>query len=106
MRSFPRLLQDHQRRRAAVPALRLFPADHALALAHLYSDGKLLFGTTGRDREPDLDVVPARCWTRIAMAYRLIEAAQSRWRAVNAPDLGALVRAGAKFETENRWKQP
>lgn len=34
----------------------------------------------------------------IAMAYKLIEAAQSRWRAVNAPHLVALVRAGAKFE--------
>jgi hypothetical protein len=28
----------------------------------------------------------------------LIEAAQSRWRAVNAPHLVALVRAGARFE--------
>jgi hypothetical protein len=28
----------------------------------------------------------------------LIESAQSRWRAVNAPRLVALVRAGAKFE--------
>ena len=34
----------------------------------------------------------------IAMAYKLIEAAQSRWRAVNAPHLVALVRAGARFE--------
>ena len=34
----------------------------------------------------------------IAMAYKLIEAAQSRWRAVNAPHLVALVRPGAKFE--------
>lgn len=34
----------------------------------------------------------------IAMAFKLIESAQSRWRAVNAPHLVALVRAGAKFE--------
>jgi len=33
----------------------------------------------------------------IAMAFKLIEAAQSRWRAVNAPHLVALVRAGARF---------
>jgi hypothetical protein len=32
------------------------------------------------------------------MAYKLIEAAQSRWRAVNAPHLVALVRDGANFE--------
>jgi putative transposase len=34
----------------------------------------------------------------LAMAYKLIEAAQDRWRSVNAPHLVALVRAGAKFE--------
>jgi putative transposase len=33
-----------------------------------------------------------------AMAYKLIEGAQNRWWSVNAPDLVALVRAGAKFE--------
>jgi putative transposase len=31
------------------------------------------------------------------MAFKLIEAAQERWRAVNAPHLVALVRAGAVF---------
>jgi len=34
----------------------------------------------------------------IAMAFKLIESAQRRWRAVNAPHLVALVRAGARFE--------
>ena len=34
----------------------------------------------------------------IAMAYKLIEAAQSKWRAVNAPHLVKLVRDGATFE--------
>jgi len=34
----------------------------------------------------------------LAMAFKLIEAAQHRWRAVNAPQLVALVRAGARFE--------
>ena len=34
----------------------------------------------------------------LAMAYKLLEAAQARWRAVNAPHLVALVRAGATFE--------
>ena len=31
------------------------------------------------------------------MAFKLIEAAQDRWRAVSAPHLAALVRAGATF---------
>src|SRR5580704_15062884 len=34
---------------------------------------------------------------RYARAFKLIEAAQARWRAVNAPHLVALVRAGATF---------
>jgi transposase-like protein len=34
----------------------------------------------------------------LAMAFKLIEAAEARWRAVNAPHLVALVRAGAVFE--------
>lgn len=34
----------------------------------------------------------------LAMAFKLIEAAEQRWRAVNSPHLVALVRAGAQFE--------
>src|SRR6266498_383889 len=34
----------------------------------------------------------------LAMAFKLIEAAQDRWRAVNAPLLVALVRAGARVD--------
>ena len=34
----------------------------------------------------------------IAMAFKLIESAQARWRAINAPHLVALVRAGATFK--------
>jgi hypothetical protein len=33
----------------------------------------------------------------LAMAFKLIESAQHRWRTVNAPHLVALVRAGATF---------
>jgi transposase-like protein len=33
----------------------------------------------------------------LAMAFKLIEAAEARWRAVNGPHLVALVRAGAEF---------
>ena len=34
----------------------------------------------------------------LAMVFKLLEAAESRWRAVNGPHLVALVRAGARFE--------
>jgi hypothetical protein len=41
-----------------------------------------------------------------AMAFKLIEAAQHRWRAVNAPHLVALVRAGARFERGKHIERP
>jgi transposase-like protein len=50
-----------------------------------------------------------RLWTKVTrgagsrsaaldMVFKLVESAQQRWRAVNAPHLVALVRAGARFE--------
>ena len=42
----------------------------------------------------------------LAMAFKLIEAAQDRWRAVNAPHLVALVRAGARFERGKLVERP
>lgn len=44
--------------------------------------------------------------TGITMAYKRIEAAQSRWRSVNAPHLAVLVRAGAKFENGRLVERP
>ena len=42
----------------------------------------------------------------IAMAFKLIESAQARWRAVNAPHLVAQVRAGARFEKGKLVERP
>jgi transposase-like protein len=42
----------------------------------------------------------------LAMAFKLIQAAQARWRAVNAPHLVALVRAGARFEAGKLVERP
>jgi putative transposase len=40
------------------------------------------------------------------MAFKLIESAQARWRAVNARHLVALVRAGARFENGKLVERP
>jgi hypothetical protein len=40
------------------------------------------------------------------MAFKLIESAQDRWRAVNAPHLVALVRAGAVFANGQLVERP
>ena len=42
----------------------------------------------------------------LAMAFKLIEAAQARWRAVNAPHLVALVRTGATFRNGKLVERP
>ena len=50
--------------------------------------------------------VPGSRTAGIAMAYKLIDAAQARWRAVNAPHLVALVRAGAVFHKGKLLERP
>jgi len=42
----------------------------------------------------------------IAMAFKLMESAQTRWRAVNAPHLLPLVRVGAIFEKGKLVERP
>ena len=42
----------------------------------------------------------------LAMAYKLIDAGAARWRAVNAPHLVALVRAGAAFHKGKLLERP
>ena len=42
----------------------------------------------------------------VAMAFKLMESAQARWRMVNAPHLVALVRAGATFDKGKLVERP
>jgi transposase-like protein len=42
----------------------------------------------------------------VAMAFKLIESAQARWRMINAPHLVALVRAGATFVNGKLVERP
>jgi transposase-like protein len=42
----------------------------------------------------------------VAMAFKLIESTQAHWRAVNAPHLVALVRAGATFKNGKLVERP
>jgi putative transposase len=42
----------------------------------------------------------------LAMVFKLLQAAEGRWRAVNGPHLVALVRAGAKFEKGKLIERP
>jgi len=40
------------------------------------------------------------------MAFKLIESAQDRWRAVNSPHLVALIRAGSTFVSGKLVERP
>jgi putative transposase len=42
----------------------------------------------------------------LAMVFKLAESAQDRWRAITAPHLVALVRAGARFENGHLVERP
>jgi transposase-like protein len=44
--------------------------------------------------------------TGLAMVFKLLQAAEGRWRAVNGPYLVALVRAGARFERGKLIERP
>src|SRR5215203_409941 len=44
--------------------------------------------------------------TGLAMVFKLLQAAEGRWRAVNGPHLVALVRAGASFEAGKLIERP
>ena len=50
-----------------------------------------------RDRAPPDQGHHGSRGVGLAMAFKLIESAQARWRCVNAPHLVSLVRAGAAF---------
>ena len=42
----------------------------------------------------------------LAMVFKLLQAAERRWRAVNGPHLVALVRAGASFQQGRLVERP
>jgi hypothetical protein len=69
-----------------------------LAIATIGGDG--VGNRAGGDDDPLTRVTkgPGSRAAGLAMAFKLIESAQDRWRAVNGPHLVALVRAGARFE--------
>jgi putative transposase len=49
---------------------------------------------------------PGTTDTGLAMVFKLLQAAQGRWRAVNAAHLVALIRAGARFERGKLIERP
>jgi hypothetical protein len=72
----------------ALAAITVFEADHGAKWPKAFATVRLRTKVTKG---------PGSRAVGLAMAYKLIEAAQDRWRSVNAPHLVALVRAGASY---------
>jgi transposase-like protein len=72
-----------------------FPAEHWL---HLKTSNPIESTFSTVRLRTNVTKGPGSRTAGLAMAFKLIEAAQDRWRAVNGPHLVALVRAGARFE--------
>ena len=62
--------------------------------------------TVPRVNDKRTDPVTGERAAGLAMAFKLIESAQDRWRAVNAPHLVALARAGATFTGGKLTERP
>ncbi|MFI6360778.1 IS256 family transposase [Streptomyces sp. NPDC050743] len=80
-----------------------FPAEHWI---HLRTTNPIesTFATV-RLRTKDTRGAGSRT-AALAMVFKLVGSAQARWRAVNAPHLVALVRAGARFERGQLVQRP
>jgi putative transposase len=72
-----------------------FPAEHWL---HLKTSNPIESTFSSVRARTRVTKGPGSKAAGLAMAFKLLEAAQDRWRAVNGPHLVALVRAGARFD--------
>ena len=102
-RSRPRATACLEKDRAELLAFYDYPAEHWV---HLRTTNPIesTFATV-RLRQR-VTKGPGSRAAGVAMAFKLIESAQTRWRAVNAPHLVALVRAGAVFKNGKLIERP
>ena len=80
-----------------------FPAEHWLHLRTTNPIESTFSSVRARTR---ITKGPGSKDAGLAMVFKLLEAAEGRWRAVNGPHLVALVRAGARFEKGRLVERP
>jgi len=89
--------------REALLAFFDFPAEHWLHLRTTNPIESTFSPVRARTR---VTKGPGSKDAGLAMVFKLLEAAEGRWRAVNGPHLVALTRAGARFEKGRLVERP
>jgi putative transposase len=91
---WPKALAKLDRDRDAMLAFYDYPVQHWV---HLRTSNPIESTFAAVRARTNVTKGPGSRAAGLAMCFKLIEAAEGRWRRVNAPELVALVRAGAKF---------
>ena len=91
---WPKAVAKIAKDRDALLAFYDFPAEHWL---HLRTSNAIESTFAPVRARTNITKGPGSRQAGMAMVFKLLEAAEGRWRKVNAPHLVALVRAGAKF---------
>ena len=91
---WPKAVDKLARDRKALLAFYDFPAEHWI---HLRTSNPIESTFAAVRARTDVTKGPGSRAAGLSMCFKLIEVAEGRWRRVNAPELVALVRAGAKF---------
>jgi len=91
---WPKAVAKLTKERETVLAFYDYPAEHWI---HLRTSNPIESTFSPVRARTDVTKGPGSRAAGLAMCFKLIEAAEGRWRRVNAPELVALVRAGAKF---------
>jgi transposase-like protein len=92
---WPKAVEKVVKDRDALVAFFDFPAEHWI---HLKTTNPIESTFATVRLRTKVTKGPGSRAAGLAMAYKLIESAQTRWRMLNAPHLVALVRAGVTFE--------
>jgi transposase-like protein len=91
---WPKAIAQLTKDREALLAFYDFPAEHWV---HLRTSNPIESTSSPVQARTNIIKGAGSRQAGLAMCFKLIEAAEGRWRRVNAPELVALVRAGAKF---------
>jgi transposase-like protein len=100
---FPKAVKKITDDEAELLAFYDFPAEHWI---HLRTTNPIESTFATVQLRTKVTKGPGSRAAALAMVFKLVESAQARWRAVNAPHLVALVRAGARFERGELLERP